>query len=138
MSQILLSKEALLSRDDLAVEKVDLGNNEMVYVRELTGSERDKFEASLLVEDRKSPSGYKASLDNSRSKLAVLCICDAEGIRLLEDKDAKALGKNMGSRKLDKIVVAARKLNKLDAEDREVTEKKSEATPESDSNIDSV
>lgn len=138
MSKILLSKEALLAKDDLAVQEVDLGNDEIVFVRELTGYERDKFEASLLIEDKKSASGYKASLDNSRSKLAVLCICNKEGIRLLSEDDALTLGKNMGARKLDKIVTAARILNKMDADEREETEKKSEATPVSDFSSDSA
>ena len=138
MSKILLSKEALLSKDDLAIEEVDLGNNEIVYVRELTGYERDDFESSLLVEDKKSPSGYKPDIKNSRSKLAVLCICDQNGKRLLELKDALALGKNMGARKLDKIVTAARVLNKMDADEKDFTEKKLEATSESDSNTDSA
>ena len=118
----LLKREDLLKKQELKVEKVDLGNDEYVFVREMTGRERDRFEQSLIgeVKDNKgNVVSYERKLEDFRAKLAVNTLCDENGNNLLEPGDYKTLSQNMGAARLDKIVTAAQKLNKIADEDRE-------------------
>ena len=83
-----LTGKDLLTRQKLTQEKVDLGNDEFVYVREMTGRERDVFEQSLSKEtivDGKTE--YKRALEDFRAKLAVCVLCDQDGNLLLTSKD---------------------------------------------------
>ena len=50
----LLNRSGLLKKEKLDVVKVDLGNDEYVFVRQMTGRERDQFEASLRKEIKDS------------------------------------------------------------------------------------
>lgn len=118
----LLKREDLLKKQKLKVEKVDLGNDEYVFVREMTGRERDRFEQSLVGEVKDNEGNvifYERKLEDFRAKLAVNTLCDENGNNLLEPGDYKTLSQNMGAARLDKIVTAAQKLNKIADEDRE-------------------
>ena len=118
----LLDRKALLSKEKLDIEKVDLGNDRIVYVKQMTGVERDKFEKSLLKEktDKKGVIvGFDQATDNFRAKLAVCTVCDAEGNLLLQPEDAERLGQVMSAYTLEKIVNAAQKINAISAEDKE-------------------
>jgi len=50
----LLDRKALLTKEKLEVVKVDLGKNEFVYVKQMTGRERDNFEQSILKKNKDS------------------------------------------------------------------------------------
>jgi hypothetical protein len=137
----LLSREKLLSKCDLTIEKVELGNDEYVYVRSMTGYERDLFERSLTKEkfDSKGKlTGYDQSLENFRSKLAVLTICDEKGDLILAPEDYDALSRSIRIDKLEKIINAAQALNKITDADKDDIVKNSEAAPDGSSNSDSV
>jgi hypothetical protein len=43
-----LSKEMLLTKQALKIEKVEFENGDFVYVREMTGKDRDNFELSIM------------------------------------------------------------------------------------------
>lgn len=118
----LLDRKALLSKEKLEIVKVDLGGDRIIYVKQMTGTERDKFEKSLLKEktDKKGVIvGFDQATDNFRAKLAVCTACDAEGNLLLNPEDAERLGQVMSAYTLEKIVNAAQKLNAISAEDKE-------------------
>lgn len=118
----LLDRKALLSKEKLEIVKVDLGGDRIIYVKQMTGTERDRFEKSLLKEkmDKKGVIvGFEQATDNFRAKLAVCTACDAEGNLLLEPQDAERLGQVMSAYTLEKIVNAAQKLNAISAEDKE-------------------
>lgn len=83
-----------------------------VYVREMTGAERDAFELSCSA-------GGKPSLANLRARLAVRTLCDAEGKRLFRDDQADELGRQSG-RALDKIADFAAELNAINQADVQV------------------
>ena len=57
----LLTREGLLKKEKLRKEEVDLGECEFVFVRQMTGRERDRFEQSLVKEvmDDKGQSEFK-------------------------------------------------------------------------------
>jgi len=117
----LLNKEALLSKEELQIEKVEFDNGDYVYVRQMTGHERDAFEQSLLkkVRDGKGNITYEQATEDFRAKLAVITLCDDKGVSLLEPKDYMTLSKNMSAKRLETIINKAQELNKISEEDKE-------------------
>ena len=137
----LLNKAKLLEKQKLEIERVDLGDDEFVYVTQMTGRARDRFERSLMREtkDMKGKvTGYEQNLEDFRAKLAAATICDENGVLLLEPKDAVLLSSNMSAARLEKIIIAAQKLNAITEEDKEALVKNSEAAPDGSSNSGSV
>jgi len=130
----LLDKSKLLEREKLQVEKVEFENGDFVYVRQMTGHERDVFERSLYVMDGNNKPTTK--LEDFRAKLAVVTLCDEAGKSLLEPKDFMALSNAMSAAKLEKIVNAAQKLNAITEADKEELVKNSDAVPDGNSNSD--
>jgi hypothetical protein len=113
----LLTREDLLKRDKLKIEKVDLGNGDYVYVRQWTGKEKDIFERSLMKPVKNSDGqiiGTEQDLEDFRAKLAVSCLCDEKGELLLKPEDYKKLSESMKASKLDKIVEVAQRLNQVE------------------------
>jgi len=115
----LLDKKALLAKEELEVVKVDLGKGDHVFVRQMTGRERDKFEQSLIKENKNAEGGFEKALDDFRAKLAVVTVCDENGVLLLSIGDAATLSQNMSARRLEAIVNKAQELNKITEEDKE-------------------
>lgn len=117
----LLNREALLKRDELKIEKIELGDGTHVFVRQMTGRERDLFERSLMREfkDKKGRVDYEKNLDDFRAKLAVVTICDDNGEMVLKPQDYPLLSQNMSAMKLEKIINVAQKLNSITEEDKE-------------------
>lgn len=134
----VLNKEMLLKKEELEVTKVDLGKNEIVFVRQMTGRERDRFEQSLVKENKDAKGGFTACLDDFRAKLAVSTICDETGKLLLAITDAPILSQHMSAARLEKIVNVAQKLNKITEEDKEGLVKNSVAGQPGISASDSV
>ena len=137
----LINKATLLKREELKTVQVDLGNEEYVFVREMTAHERDQFERSLMRQVRDmhgKTTGYEQSLEDFRAKLAVVTMCDENGDMILEPKDAATLSKSMSAVKLVKIVEAAQKLNRIGEEEREEIIKNSEVGQADNSSSDSA
>lgn len=137
----VLNKEALLKKEELQIVKVELDKDECVYVRQMTGRERDHFEQALIKHTRDSKgkiTGYEQSLDDFRAKLAVNTVCDEQGNLLLGPKDYPLLSQNMSAARLEKIVNEAQKLNAISEEDKEELIKNSDADPVGNSNSASV
>lgn len=137
----LLKREDLLKKDKLDVVKVDLSNDEFVYVRQMTGHDRDVFENSIMKARRNSKGiieTYDTILENFRTKLLVMTLCDDKGELLLTIADADALGKSMSAKKIDKIVEAAQKINAISEQDKEDLVKNSVADQVGNSTSDSA
>lgn len=137
----LLNREKLLTREDLKIVKVDLDKSEYVFVRQMTGRERDHFEQSLIkeVKDTKgNVTGYDRALDDFRAKLAVNTMCDEKGNLLLKHTDYSQLSQSMSAARLEKIVNKAQELNAITEEDKEALVKNSEAVQDGSFNLDSA
>lgn len=135
----LLSRAQLLKKEKLEIAKVDLGNGEFVYVRQMTGRERDNFEGSLLKKVTKGNEiTYESSLVDFRAKLAVNTLCDKDGKSLLRPDDYETLSTNISAAKLAHIVDEAQKLNKISEEDKEDMVKNSDGGQAADSSSDSA
>jgi len=107
-----LTKKQILSADDLPKEKVEVPQwSGHVWVRTLTGAERDRFEQTLL-------DGKNVNMANVRARLVVLTAIGDDDKRIFDDADAQALGDKSASA-LDRIYAVAQRLNGLTATDVE-------------------
>jgi len=112
-----LSKEAILGIKDLQVQEVEVPEwGGSVYVRGLTGAERDAFEASVVEQRGKAT---KVNMVNMRAKLLVLTICDKDGMPLFTHADIDELGKKsaVALQRLFDIASSLSGLSEKDAED---------------------
>lgn len=103
----MLTRDDILNVDDLprkAVEVPEWGGT--VYVRALTGGERDKLERMI------------ASDSVNRASLAAMALCDTDGKRLFSEEDVKKLATKSGTA-LERIVSATLSFNALTAEGEE-------------------
>ena len=91
-----------------------------VYVRTMTGAERDGFETAYLESKARSK-------PNIRGTMAAFTLCDENGQRLFNDEDAEALSK-LPAAELDRVFSLGQKLNKITEADVEELEGNSEAT----------
>jgi hypothetical protein len=100
----MLTRDEILALDDLPRQEVKIPEwKGSVYVRALTGEERDKLERMIT----------KDSV--SRAGIVALCVVDEKGERLFKEADvAKLAGKH--GRALEKIVNAALRFNALTEE----------------------
>ena len=133
----LLSKADLLQKEKLEVVKVEFGNGDYVYVRQMTGHERDMFEASMLRKNKDGKGNVisvETVIDDFRSKLAAITLCDEDGKSILEPNDYKTLGNSISAKKLEQIVNVSQKLNAITEEDKDAILKNSEPGAEDNSN----
>ena len=97
----MLTRDMILAADDLPREEVEIPEwGGSVYVRVLTGGERDQLERMIA----------KDSV--SRAAIAALCLVDATGARLFTDADVEKLAQKNGGA-LEKIVTAALRFNAI-------------------------
>ena len=138
----MLNKSMLLTKQALKIEKVVFeGTEDFVYVREMTGKDRDNFENSIMKARRNKKGdieGYDQSLENFRSKLAVVTVCDETGELLFAPDDMKKLSECISITYLEKIVEVASAVNKITPKDKEDLLKNSEADPDGNSNSNSA
>ena len=105
-----LNKEQILAIKDVQIEEVAVPEwGGTVFVKAMTGEERDTFEQSIVDKKQKG----KVNLDNVRAKLCAMAICDEKGERLFSDKEVFALSKKSAIA-LTRIFTVAQKLNGLD------------------------
>jgi hypothetical protein len=121
-----LDRNALLAKEKLEVVKVDLGKGDFIFVRQMTGRERDRFEQSLIKENKSVEGGYEKSLEDFRAKLAVCTVCNEAGVLTFSAGDFATLSQNMSAARLEKIINVAQKINKISEEDKENLVKNSE------------
>lgn len=134
----LLDRKSLLAKEKLEVTKVDLGDGNYVFVRQMTGRERDRFEQSLIKENKNAEGGYEKTLEDFRAKLAVCTVSDEDGNLILQPGDFGILSQNMSAAKLEKIINTAQRINKISEDDKENLVKNSEAVQDGNSTSDSV
>lgn len=119
-----LNKEQILAVNDLTREEVNVPEwGGTVFVKAMTGKERDTFELSIVDKKEKG----KVNLENIRAKLCAMTICDEEGNRLFSDKEVFALSKKSATA-LSRVFVVAQKLNGLN--DESIEEIKENFLPE--------
>lgn len=122
----LLSKEAFTSGGlDLPTERVEvpeLGSDNYVIVKGLTGAQRDAYEKAMWI----TRGGKRILADNVRAKLIVKCLVDETGTRMYQDSDAEAVGKVRGD-VLERIFDACRRVSGMSDEALEEKKEPSDA-----------
>lgn len=114
-----LSADAILAADDLKREPVEVPEwGGSVLVQGMSGTDRDRFEASMLTEGMDGISKDKA-LDRYRARLAAYCLVDENGKRLFRsDAEVNRLGQK-SAQALTRVVEVASRLSGLTSGDVE-------------------
>jgi len=111
---MLLDKSAILSHVNLKTEDVDVPEwGGTVRVRELTGAERDRLEASVAGENK--------DFTNMRARMVAATCVDAGGKRLFSDADVVKLGK-LSAIALDRVFWTAMRLSGMSSDDVQAAE----------------
>lgn len=128
----MLSRAEILAANDRRIEPLEVPEwGGTIFVRSLTGTERDSYEAGL--HDGKG----KVSLENARARLAALTVCDDKGALLFSRADLAALG-GKSAKALDRIFDKALALSGMAKGDVEAAAKNSESGQSGDSTSDSL
>ena len=133
----ILTKESILSADDLTMEEVEIPEwGGSVWVKALTGTQRDKYEQSMLDMRRVGQKTVvKPTMTNAKAQLAVQCVVDEAGVRLFDNNDARALG-DKSACALNTIADVAMRLSGMTEQDLKDLEGNSETAPDDDSTSD--
>ena len=121
-----LGRDAILAAKSLRTEEVKVPEwGGTVLVRELSGRERDEWEASLAVMRGKT---MVPDVANIRAKLAARTIVGDDGEPVFTQQDVAALGE-LSAAALDRVFDVASRLSGLNPEDVEAMTKNSGAAP---------
>jgi hypothetical protein len=112
-----LTREVILAKRALKQETVDVPEwGGTVIVQELTGAERDAFEASCV--QKRGKRSYDTNFANLRAKLVVQTVHSADGPRLFADSDVDAVGQ-LSAAALNRLFEVAQRLSGMTNEDVE-------------------
>ncbi len=112
-----LSRDAILAVEDLPREYVEVPEwGGGVWVRTMTGSERDRWERQFVDEQGKPRKSTE--IEHLRAALVVHCVVDDNGQKLFDEADIPALGAKSG-KALDRLFAVAQRLNGFRKEDIE-------------------
>ena len=132
----MTGRAKILNRDDiLAVQDIETKQVPVpewggdVYVKGMTGAERDAFETTIIVDH-----GNKQTVttENIRAKLAAFSVVDEEGVLMFSVKDIKALGKKSAAA-LQRVFDVAKELSGIGDDDIEELVEGLKADPFDDS-----
>ena len=111
---MLLNREKIVTVKDSVSERVDVPEwGGHVFVRTLSGAERDTFEQDVL-----RLSKGNRSIDNVRARFLILCLCDDKGATMFDRADIAILG-SKSAKVLDSLFEVAQRLNGMGADDVE-------------------
>ena len=120
-----LTKDDILAAQDCRIEQVSVPEwGGHVFVRMMTGAERDSFETAWTS----AKSGGQVGLANFRARMAVLTLSDEAGKPLFSERDILALSAKSAAA-LDRVMDVAMRLNRMGDKDVEDLVGNSEAAP---------
>jgi hypothetical protein len=108
-----LSADEILGADDLLREPVDVPEwGGTVLVQGMTGTERDRFEASMMNSKLDGVDRDRA-LERYRARLAAACLVDASGKRLFRSEAEMKRLSEKSAQALSRVVDVASRLSGL-------------------------
>lgn len=131
----LLNLDLIISAQDKTFEDVEVPEwGGVVRIAVMSGTDRDKWELSMMKADDSSERGFKMNFDAySRVSLVALCLVDDKFQRLCTtDEQVKLLGQKSGA-VLDRLYGIAQRINAITDEDINDLEKNSAAAQNGDS-----
>lgn len=116
----ILKRDEILAADDITRELVPVPEwGGEVFVKSMSGTERDNFEASIVT---KRGNDAQVNLKNIRAKLAAACLCDENGKRLFSDADIPVLAAKSAAA-LQRVFEVAQRLSGIgEADVKELAE----------------
>lgn len=124
--------DQILAASDIETEPYDVPEWGLkVWVRALTGTDRDAYEGSVRqVRPRLDGKGMEVVMldDNTRAKLLVKCLVDETGERIFTDRQVGDLGGKNG-RVIDRLYDVATRLSGMSDEAVEGAKGNSDAAP---------
>lgn len=126
----VLNREDILGADDILIEQVPVpewGGD--VFVKGMTGSERDLFESSVISVSSKTE---KVDMRDIRAKLCSKSICDEDGKKLFSTADVKELSQKSAVA-LQRVFLVAQRLSGITDDDVEELAEGLEDSPFGDS-----
>ncbi len=133
-------RSKILQTKDLKIEPIFIEEwDQQLYIRSMTGRERDVFLKGYLVEDPEDEGKVIQNNENYSAQVLVLTICaDPEGKeRVFKDGDVELLGEKSG-KVISKLWLAAQKLSGLSTEEQGEQLKNSEGVQDKDSGLDNA
>lgn len=122
-----LSRDDILGADDLPLKEIEVPEwGGTVWVRGMTGTERDRFEWRISQTQNK-PENIQV-----RSEFVGRCLVDEDGKRLFTDKDAAKLGEKSGA-VLDRLFDEVRAMSGMGEDEVEDAAEDFGETPSDDS-----
>ena len=129
-----LTAADILNANDEVIRRVDVPEwGGHVFVRSLTGAERDAFEGSIIEGKGKNRS---VNLQNFRAKLVAAATVNSKGDRLFDSKQVEALGRKNAAA-LESVFEVAQELAGLREKDIEEMTKELGKDQNGDSGSDS-
>ncbi len=106
-------RDTILAANDGKVAPISIPEwgDVQVFLRTITGSERDRFEESI-----QSDKNGRKVLTHFRARFAVLVLGDEKGERIFTDADVQLVGKKSVAA-LDRILAAGMAHNRMSEED---------------------
>ncbi len=127
VTKSVLTREQILAASDLRIEEVDVPEwGGSVFVRNLNGRARDRFESSRYKIDANGT--VEVIHENPRATLLALSLCNELGELLFSIADVQAIGEKNGA-VLDRLFDVAQRLSGLRPKDLEEKLKNSGAAP---------
>lgn len=121
-----LTKAQILAADDIETKDIEVPEWEtddgafVVTLKAMTGTERDRYEASLVITRGKSTT---MNLENARAKLLAATIIDSDTGELMFSQDEIGLLGRKNAAVLDRLYDEARKLSGIsEGDEKELTE----------------
>lgn len=131
----ILSRDEILSAIDIRIVQVEVPEwGGSVYVRALTGAQRDQYEESLIRwrATKGKQVAATVALGNARAKLVSLALVNEDGEPLFTDRDVAALGEKSAAA-LERVFDVAAKLSGLQPGDVAELTQSFESGPSGDS-----
>lgn len=126
----------ILAFNDAEAERVEVPewgkHGQHVYVRLMSGRERDRWESSIMAMDGDATKFY----DGVRARLCQMTACDESGTLIFTPAQIDALSQK-SSTALQRIYDVAMRINKLRKSDLDELEKNSQSATSASSGLDS-
>jgi hypothetical protein len=115
-----LTRDAILEADDRIVEQVEVPEwGGHVFVRSLSGAERDAYESGIAsIRWSGTKPTVESNRANVRARLVAMATVDENGRNLFTDKDVLILGQKNAAA-LERVFTVAQRLSGLSDEDVE-------------------
>ncbi len=125
-----LSRDDILGAKDIEIEQIEVpGWGGSVFVKSMTGFERDRFEGAIVQQRGKNQG---VNMVNIRAKLVAASVCDEDGKLLFSQKDITELGKKSAA-SLQIVFDLASRLSGITEKDVEELAEEMEENPSNDS-----